>query len=43
MSSMVDVYYKLVKEQSKTIEQVPDSLRAAVKAKIEADAKAATL
>jgi hypothetical protein len=34
--AMVDVYFKLVKSGSRTIESVPENLRADVQAKIDA-------
>ena len=35
--TMVQVYYKLIKAGSRTIEQVPESLRADVKALIDSE------
>ena len=34
---MVDLYYKLVKEGRRTIDQVPAGLRSEVQAKLDAD------
>ncbi|MBH0166284.1 ASCH domain-containing protein [Fictibacillus sp. 7GRE50] len=35
---MVDLYYRLVKEDKRTIEEVPEKYRAEVQAKLDAEA-----
>lgn len=37
---MVEIYYKLIKEGRRTIDQVPNHLRADVQALLDADANA---